>query len=124
MSCFRALMKSALPASSNATGLAGPWLEQSLGKPGLTYRVINSITPRIVRKDSSIGSVQVTYPTKVLDNACLCATVYLLRWTKARALPRRPLGVSLAVPADNPGGLSACPLNAGIFVGQLPPVFG
>src|ERR671914_1851459 len=51
---LRALMKSALPllittAASGALYLAG-WEEA-----GLTARVINSITPRIVRKDSSIS---------------------------------------------------------------------
>ena len=49
---LRALMKSALPLLNNA--LASQAVSSSgFGEAGLTYRVINSITPRIVRQDSS-----------------------------------------------------------------------
>ena len=59
---LRALMKSALPLLNNAVASqAGSSFR--VWEAGLTYRVINSITPRIVRQD--IQPVDASYPLAV-----------------------------------------------------------
>ena len=46
---LRALMKSALPLLNKPSASKAVVHNRGIGKAGLTYRVINSITPRIVR---------------------------------------------------------------------------
>jgi hypothetical protein len=60
---LRALMKYALPLLITKVGPPtqprphkGPCLRAGFGEAGLTYRVINSIIPRIVRQDMSLGT--------------------------------------------------------------------
>ncbi len=49
---LRALMKSALPLLITTPASKGPCRRSGFGEAGLTYRVIHSIPPRIVRAAS------------------------------------------------------------------------